>query len=348
MITVPSSGTIDVSLGTAGANDTSDFHDALGSIAWEKRDTAGALITVAGATFTVSPNPLVGGVGTYTVIDNSTNDIDPAIGQIQIANIKVGQTYTITETVAPAGYALDSTPRTVTVPSSGTLDVSIGTAGQNDTSDFHDPLGSIAWEKRDTAGALITVAGATFTVSPNPLVGGVGTYTVVDNGTNDIDPAIGQIKIANIKVGATYTITETVAPAGYALDSTPRMITVPSSGVLDVSLGTAGINDTSDFHDALGSIAWEKRDTAGTLITVAGATFTVSPNPLVGGVGTYTVIDNSTNDTDPAIGQIKIANIKVGQTYTITETVAPSGYALDSTPRMITVPSSGVLDVSLG
>src|SRR5262245_15015519 len=146
-------------------------------------------MTVAGATYTVSPNPLVGRSGTFTVIDNSTNDADPAVGSIKILNVKVGATYTITETVPPAGYALDPNPtRTITVPSSGTLDVTLGTTG-DDTSDFHDPLGSITWEKRDTGGALMTVAGATFTVSPNPLVGGSGTFTVIDNSTNDADPA---------------------------------------------------------------------------------------------------------------------------------------------------------------
>src|SRR5207247_433434 len=160
------------------------------------------------------------------------------------------QTYTITETVPPAGYALDPTPaRTIAVPLFGSLDVTIGTAGQNDASDFHDPLGPVTWEKRDTAGNLITVAGAQFSVSPNPTIGGSGAYSVIDNGTNDIDPAIGVIKIGNVKVGQTYTITEIVAPAGYGLDPTPRLVTVPSSGNLDVALGTPGQNDASDFHD---------------------------------------------------------------------------------------------------
>src|SRR5262249_1928060 len=159
-----------------------------------------------------------------------------------------GTTYTITETVAPAGYSLDS-PRTVTVPSSGTLDVVLGTAGDNDSSDFHDFLGPHTGEEGNGSNANVWLAGATFTDSPNPEVGGSGTFTVVDNGGNDADPTPGVVKVANVKVGTTYTITETVAPAGYSLDSTPRTATVPSSGTLDVVLGTAGSNDSSDFHD---------------------------------------------------------------------------------------------------
>src|SRR5262245_43349758 len=187
-------------------------------------------MTVAGATYTVSPNPLVGRSGTFTVIDNSTNDADPAIGSIKILNVKVGATYTITETVPPAGYALDPNPmRTISVPSSVTLDDNLSTADTTDTSDSHAPLGSITWEQRDTYAVLRTLAGSTVTVSPNPLVGSSSTFTVLYTTLFRSDPAIGSIKILNVKVGATYTITETVPPAGYALDPNPmRTISVPS------------------------------------------------------------------------------------------------------------------------
>ena len=131
---------------------------------------------LGGATFTVTPNPNTGSSTPLTVVDNTGQagytgaDTDPTPGSFKVANVRVGTTYTVTETVAPAGYSLEANPtRTVTVPSSGTLDVSIGTQGQNDSSDFHDFRGSIAWEKRDTAGNL--VGGATFTVTPNPLTG---------------------------------------------------------------------------------------------------------------------------------------------------------------------------------
>src|SRR5262245_29566743 len=103
-------------------------------------------MTVAGATFTVSPNPLVGGSGTFTVIDNSTNDADPAIGSIKILNVQIGRASRREKTVPPAGYALETNPmRTISGPSSGTMEVNLGTAGTNDASDFHDPLGSITW-----------------------------------------------------------------------------------------------------------------------------------------------------------------------------------------------------------
>src|SRR5260370_1352453 len=61
-------------------------------------------------------------------------------------------------------------PRSTLFPYT-TLFRSIGTQGVNDTgttdsSDFHDPHGSIAWEKRDVPGANL-LGGATFTVVGN-------------------------------------------------------------------------------------------------------------------------------------------------------------------------------------
>ena len=66
--------------------------------------------------------------------------------------------YVVTETTAPAGYGLDSNPsRNVTVAHAE--DAVIGVQGMDDSgetdgSDFHDPLGSVAWEKRNTGGNL--------------------------------------------------------------------------------------------------------------------------------------------------------------------------------------------------
>jgi hypothetical protein len=114
-----------------------------GSISWEKRDTAGNL--VGGATFEISPNPDNPNLPPLQVVDNTGQqgytgaDTDPTPGEFRVVDIHPG-TYTVTETVAPPGYALDPNPtRTVAVPSSGNLNVSIGTPGSNDESDFHDP-----------------------------------------------------------------------------------------------------------------------------------------------------------------------------------------------------------------
>ena len=319
-----------------GNSDESDFHNRLGSIAWEKRDHENNL--QGGATFTITPNPLTGS-DTLTVVDNGANDANPVAGQILVSNVLLGS-YTVTETVAPSGYALDDDPtRSVTLDSTDLAAV-IGTQGSDDEgnsdeSDFHNRLASIAWEKRDHLNNL--QGGATFTITPNPLTGS-GTLTVVDNGTGDDDPVAGQLLVNNVLLGS-YTVTETVAPSGYALDDDPtRSVTVGSTDLAAV-IGTQGSDDEgntneSDFHNRLGSIAWEKRDHNAAL--QGGATFSITANPLTGS-GTLTVVDNGGNDANPVAGQLLVNNVLLGS-YTVTETVAPSGFALDDDPdRVVTV-----------
>ena len=63
--------------------------------------------------------------------------------------------------------------------------------------------------------------GATFTVTPNPVTGDATALIVVDNGPEDMDPTDGQFRIANARIG-TYTVTETIAPTGYARDNDGR------------------------------------------------------------------------------------------------------------------------------
>ena len=369
---VVSSSNLNASCGTQGSDqpgetNVSDFHDAkmptLGSISWEKRTTGSNPALLGGATFTVTPNPLTG-VGVLTVVDGGANDADGlANGVLKVNNVLPG-TYTITETVAPVGYAIDPTPSRTVVVSSSNLNASCGTQGsdqpgETNVSDFHDAklptLGSISWEKRTTGSNPALLGGATFTVTPNPLTG-VGVLTVVDGGANDADGlANGVLKVNNVLPG-TYTITETVAPVGYAIDPTPSRTVVVSSSNLNASCGTQGSDqpgetNVSDFHDAklptLGSISWEKRTTGSNPALLGGATFTVTPNPLTG-VGVLTVVDGGANDADGlANGVLKVNNVLPG-TYTITETIAPVGYAIDPTPSRTVVVSSSNLNASCG
>ena len=197
-------------------------------------------------------------------------------------------TYTVTETVAPPGFALPADPDRVVTVSADTLNVSIGTIGATDEFDFHNRLGSIAWEKRDDQGVL--QGGATFTVGGatlgpfachdadttgdddlNPVTVVDDTDGVVGPGL-DQDPDAGQFLLVRVCLG-TYTVTETVAPPGFALPADPDRVVTVSADTLNVSIGTIGATDEFDFHNRLGSIAWEKRDDQGVL--QGGATFTV-------------------------------------------------------------------------
>ncbi|MCE9545628.1 MAG: hypothetical protein K8T25_08935 [Planctomycetia bacterium] len=328
-----------------------------GSLAWEKRDTSGNLL--GGATFQVGPiNPLDGGATPLTVVDNGANDADPDAGQILVNNVAFG-TYTITETVPPAGFALDVNPSRTATVSASHLNAVVGSplgsapgtddAGSSNSSDFHDaplPTGSIEWEKRNESNVL--QGGATFTVVN---AGKTFHLTVVDNGANDTDPDAGQIKVVNIPQD-NYTVTETVAPAGYALDDDATRAVTVSAGNLNAVIGSPlgsppGIDDPgntnqSDFHNLLGSIEWEKRNENNLL--QGGATFTVVNE---GNTFNLTVVDNGVNDTDPDAGQIKVINIPL-DTYTVTETVPPVGYAVDDDPTRSVIVKEGNLSAEIG
>src|SRR5262249_28410041 len=114
--------------------------------------------------------------------------------------------------------------------------------------------------------------------------------------------------------------------------ATSRSSAVLSSALDDFALGQASIS-------TCGSISWEKRDGSGALL--GGATFPVTPNPDTGS-GSLTVVDNTGQagyigaDVDPTPGKFKVIDAHPGS-YTVTETVPPTGYFLDPAGNTRTV-----------
>src|SRR5258708_28517526 len=84
----------------------------------------------------------------------------------------------------------------------------------------------------------------------------------------DADSDAGQIQINNALLG-TYTITETGAPSGYAIDDDPtRLVTVTSGDRNSTRLNSShhitayavfSFSKKTAFHNRLGTISWEKR-----------------------------------------------------------------------------------------
>jgi uncharacterized repeat protein (TIGR01451 family) len=292
---------------------TFTFVNELGSLRWEKYGPDGTSL-LGGATFEITPNPLTG-TGSLTVVDDGARDDDGTPGEFRVDDARVG-TYSVCETVAPEGYILDTGCAAVSV-SAADPDGSIATGT------FINTLGSIDWVKNGPDGTSL-LGGATFEITPNPLTG-TGSLTVVDDGANDDDGTSGEFRIDDARVG-TYTVCETAAPAGYIMDTECAEVTVSAAD-------PSGSIASGAFINTLGSIAWKKVDGAGQLL--AGATFTVSPDPS-DGVGVMTVADNGPKDADPVAGQFKVDDIRTGS-YTVTETVAPEGYALDAGPCTIVV-----------
>lgn len=73
-------------------------------------------------------------------------------------------------------------------------------------------LGSASWTKTGADG--IALAGSEWTLETP----GAEPVAVIDNGTNDADPAVGAVRVDGLRWGH-YTLTETKAPAGHQLPS---------------------------------------------------------------------------------------------------------------------------------
>jgi len=245
---------------------------------------------LAGAKFTVSPDPATGVAGSSV-----TGITTGADGKFVFNGTVHPGTYTVTETQAPQGYLLPTSdnPQQVTLGNS-----------ESKTVTFSDPLGTATWLKQDPDGN--PVGGATFQVVAT--AGGVATgvpafpRTVVDNGVNDVDPAPGVIKIVNVPIGS-YTVTETAAPADYVLDTTSRAFTI-AQGSSDASVATPFVN--IPYATVTLTKHWVNSfagDTANLSIAGAATANGTSTAPTDGPVLTVKVAPGSALNLAEALGQ---------------------------------------------
>ena len=223
-----------------------------------------------------------------------------ADGKLTFTGLPLG-TYKLTETAAPAGYVLDATPITVEVINAGqTVSKTINNAKQT---------GSIAILKTvaDTGNPL---AGAHFKLTDS-------TGKLIKEGDTAAD---GKLIFTGLALG-TYKLTETAAPAGYVLDSTPITVEVTNAGQT--------VSKTINNAKQTGSIAILKTD-AETNKPLAGAHFKLTDS-------TGKLISEAVTGTE---GKITFSGMALGQ-YELTETEAPEGYALDSTPIPVELTEHG-------
>jgi LPXTG-motif cell wall-anchored protein len=99
--------------------------------------------------------------------------------------------------------------------------------------------GAVQWTKVDAANTNTKLGGSEWKIT-GPSGSSSSDIAVKDctsgncSGTNDVDPQAGQFKVQNLAPGK-YTLTETKAPDGYALDSTPHDFTVTSGATASAS-----------------------------------------------------------------------------------------------------------------
>jgi uncharacterized surface anchored protein len=280
-----------------------------------------------GASFTVSPGQTVGST-------TNTSDSIPAVGGHDgyycLDNLLTSGSYTITETEAPSGYdkanpafknGLSATPGScadVTWPN------------PTATVSFSDPvkLGYVLVYK--TAGDTgLAQTGAAFSVSPGKV-----------NGTST-DASANLVAVANhpgyycadgLRLGSVFSVTETTAPAGYTIPNPATHTPVSATAGTCTGISSWPATASTSFSDPvqLGYVLIHK--TAGdTGNDQPGATFVITPGKQVG-------TTQHQNDTVLGVqghdGYYCIDNLRATatDTYSVTETAAPTNYDLPSQP----------------
>lgn len=240
-----------------------------------------------------------------------------ADGTILITGLEANKAIVVTETKAPDGFAIDTTPQTITTQAGKVVQLTFANA----------PYGKIIIEKRDSkTNELLPGAEFRVTTAAGCEVGQngvIGDTKLTSNGifTTGAD---GKITITNVRPGS-YVITEIKAPDGYLIDDPTRTITV-----------TSGDTQTIVFKDTKpGGLIIEKRDSV-TKEPLAGATFKVTTSD-----GRFVAQDGgatSTNGlyTTDANGQIHIVDLDP-DTYVVTEVTAPDGYLMDAPSQTVKI-----------
>ncbi|MBC2020443.1 VaFE repeat-containing surface-anchored protein [Listeria booriae] len=279
----------------------------VGSVELIKYDEADESKGLAGAEFDLFRG--TPGSGTFV-----SSHVTPASGVVQVNNLEFGNYYFV-ETKAPAGYELDTTPRTFTIGEGQvTVPLELGVANKA----IQTPVGSVELIKYDEADESKGLAGAEFDL----FRGTPGSGTLV---SSHVTPASGVVQVNNLEFGNYYFV-ETKAPAGYELDTTPRTFTIGEGQVtVPLELGVAN----KAIQTPVGSVELIKYDEADESKGLAGAEFDL----YKGTPGSGTLVSSHVT---PASGAFQVNNLEFGNYYFV-ETKAPAGYELDTTPRTFTI-----------
>jgi hypothetical protein len=209
------------------------------------------------------------------------------------------------------------------------------------------PNGTLRWAKGNALNTMLP--GSEWSLVGPGAVGSSGSIsrTVTDcvGGTAaactsyDQNFQMGIFEVDNLLWGS-YTLTETKAPSGYALDSTVHTFTIGTDSLVK-DFGTI-IN-----KQVAGSATWQKVDAASTSTLLSGSQWALwqpasgSTCTTAAGSNAITVADNGTNDTNSTAGAMTATGLAWGA-WCLKETVAPVGFVLSSTVRTFTISASNL------
>ncbi len=298
-----------------------------GAATWKKVSSDGTTL-LGGSTWTLTgPN-----VPANTVVTDCTSgsvttcpagaytDQDPVAGQFSLTGLAWGS-YTLTETAAPDGYALDATQHTFTISAKALSTTVTGSPFENSPT---SAILTLVKNVTNTHGGAAAPTDWTLTAA--------STSKTISGKTGD-----AAITTATVLPG-TYTLSESDGPAGYDPSSWSCTGATVTNNSVTLTQGSS-VTCTITNSDKPGSVTWTKKDSSAALL--GGSEWTLTPP---GGAGAVTITDCTTStcpagdytDQDPAPGQFKLANLSWGS-YTLTESKAPIGYVLDTTSHTFVV-----------
>ncbi|WP_321973274.1 SpaA isopeptide-forming pilin-related protein [Paratractidigestivibacter sp.] len=288
-------------------------------------------VVLSGAAFTVTPaEGSTFADGSAAAKDLAATDKDGKASLV--GQLVVGGTYTLAETTAPAGYKLVSGSLTFTVATDGSLEVQGDAPAAFTVSDgavsvfaggvLDDPT-IMSIQKVDASNPAVKLEGATFEL----------TGAFADGSTKQVLTTEGELGVATLEKAllvadgkTVYSLTETKAPAGYELDTTPTTFTVGTDGKISVMAGNMSVTGddltTVSAKDTAIEIALNKESAAGEKLS--GAKFEIVPT------GESTFSDGSTDAREISVSDegATISGLVADGTYKLSEKTAPEGYKL--------------------
>ena len=175
-----------------------------------------------------------------------------------------------------------------------------------------------------------------------PAVGEVGvhrcddlnpnTYYVTENNPTALTPPFDLVNIVctvdNNPDGATSVVIGKFVDDVFGAGLTNGYDASQGEDTVKITIGTLGEVTCTYTNRQRGTILIKKVDEAGN--PLAGACFSITPNPkspaMVGDVCDKTASDAGSNDTDARPGFLCVDSVLLGNTYTVHESVVPTGY----------------------
>lgn len=285
-----------------------------------------------------------------------------SVEEVSALHFAVGQTYTLTETRAPAGYELIEGSLTFTVADDGRvyegkIDASSVSNGEYRLLDDH--LGIVAVDQPIEI-ALAKYGSDKGTDTPDKALSGA-TFRIrgvfADSETGEVDEKVfsmeeGSVALRHLVAGNVYRLWEEAAPAGYKqiegeiafkvnTDGTIEQVDAEETSFVNGSISIAEDAVSVRAVDDPIELSLVKKDEAGDK-PLAGAVFEVAP------VEGSTFADGTTEpkllDATDADGKTSLkGQLIAGCRYKITEVTAPAGYTIPGKSLIVEVAADGTM-----